>query len=631
MSGQPPPEPAPAAPDAEPSGPTGPPASGWTAPPPPPERPGSMLRWIVVAVVAILIAALLGTVVWFAAQRPAGAPAYLPADTAAYAELRLDLTGGQADRAADFLGHFPGFADRATLEAKLDDALDRLVGEMTERRYSYTGDLKPWFNGQLALALAVPPDEEAAEPGSAEPEALWVIGVRDRAAARTVVERVLAEGEEAERPAYRTEEYRGATIWSREPGAPRAEPPGLPSPLGDLPIPLPEPGRGGRPDGGLALTDDALLLGTHLEAVRAALDRRAGAAPRLSDAPAFGDAISGLRQDRIGLFWFSGEQLRRLLEHSAGPLPLPTPVATASPPGGELPEQVVGTLHLESDRIVAEVWAEPPGRDEPPTPHESGLAGRVPAGTLVYIEVHAFGGTIGEAIAGLKAQPGFAEEGGPELEQFEALLGARFEEYLDWVGDTAIAGWLEEDEPTAGLVATVIDSDAAEARLRQLGALLRLGGLATDAPIRVDDEEHAGTMITTLTVEAGAAALMELPEGFSVSWAATDELFVLSPDPDFVRSVLDGPPADSLADSERFRAGLALVGGPATTGLSYVDLAGVRAAVGETLPVPERDRYEREIEPYLEPFDVLIAAGVADGERLVSRTVLTVAETRSQE
>ena len=81
----------------------------------------------------------------------------MPTDSVAYGELRLDLPGDQRQNVGAFLSKFPGFADQAALDTKLDEVLDRLVGEGSQNKQSYTKDVKPWFGGQLGFAMGPHP------------------------------------------------------------------------------------------------------------------------------------------------------------------------------------------------------------------------------------------------------------------------------------------------------------------------------------------------------------------------------------------------------------------------------------------------------------------------------------------
>ena len=85
----------------------------------------------------------------------------MPAGSTAYAEVRLDLPGDQRAAAGAFLSKFPGFADQAALETKLDETLDRLIGDASSGSTSYTADIKPWFDGELAFSVGPIPGVSA--------------------------------------------------------------------------------------------------------------------------------------------------------------------------------------------------------------------------------------------------------------------------------------------------------------------------------------------------------------------------------------------------------------------------------------------------------------------------------------
>jgi hypothetical protein len=85
---------------------------------------------------------------------------------------------------------------------------------------------------------------------------------------------------------------------------------------------------------------------------------------------------------------------------------------------------------------------------------------------------------------------------------------------------------------------------------------------------------------------------------------------------DFVASVLDAGPGHSLADDARFKALLGRVGSENITA-SFVDIAAIRRLVeplGKSAAKPDEWAfYEKEIQPYLTPFDAVVSATRKDG------------------
>ena len=90
-------------------------------------------------------------------------------------------------RSASSSRKFPGFADQAALETKLDEVLDQLVDEATSDKQTYTADIKPWFDGELAFSVGPLPGPHGArrEPRSAATSrALLLLSVKDAALAQ---------------------------------------------------------------------------------------------------------------------------------------------------------------------------------------------------------------------------------------------------------------------------------------------------------------------------------------------------------------------------------------------------------------------------------------------------------------
>ena len=88
---------------------------------------------------------------------------------------------------AQFLSKFPGFADQAALDSKLDEVLDRLIGDGTKGKQTFTKDIKPWFDGQLAFAVGPLPAMTGgdAQDAAKDAHALVLASVKDEALARS--------------------------------------------------------------------------------------------------------------------------------------------------------------------------------------------------------------------------------------------------------------------------------------------------------------------------------------------------------------------------------------------------------------------------------------------------------------
>src|SRR5688572_9868628 len=89
---------------------------------PPARAQGSRLRWFgaVGVVVLVLLASMAVALALTGASSTAVVTGYVPAGSEMYGEVRLDLPGDQKKEIGEFLSAFPGFADQAALDTKLD-------------------------------------------------------------------------------------------------------------------------------------------------------------------------------------------------------------------------------------------------------------------------------------------------------------------------------------------------------------------------------------------------------------------------------------------------------------------------------------------------------------------------------
>ncbi|CAN5490445.1 hypothetical protein BH20CHL6_BH20CHL6_02620 [soil metagenome] len=585
-----------------------------------PTRGGGRLRWVVALLATVLVVAVGAAVVLLAGRStPGTALAYLPPDTVLYADARLDFPGDQRERLGDILARFPGFDDQANIETKIDEALDQLF-ERTGAGYSYTADIKPWFGGELAVGLIEYPETQPApdfneddpfggfEP--APPRLLAFASVTDRAAAQGMLDELL-EKARAEDVPVATRDHRGTTIYT-----------------------VGETDGEGSPASGVvefALTDDTMIVGATVGDVAAALDRNVDGGESLGASEAFNDAVERLPADRIGTVYLEGEAYRAQVREQ-----LPDGV-----PGGALvehllanfPDRFVGALTVGSDRIVVETVSRLPEGGARQPVRESGLPARVPEDAMLYVEARDVGANVGALVRALTEDESFAETVGPQFEEIEDLIGTPLEDYLDWLGDSAVFVTVRNDQPVVAIVANTVDEETGRNRLRQLTAFAQqaAGGLGG---LEVETDDYGGVEITTIAPSFGA--LGDPAEGgppSSVAYAFDQGLFVLGLGDEVVKAVLDQGPEGSLAQNERFSQALEAIGGPATSGITFIDVAALRTAAeaqlnDEMLPIgeEERDRYQQEIKPYLEPFDLFISGTVAAGEDDISRSHLVLVD-----
>ena len=226
------------------------------------------MRRLVVALTALLamtgLAVVAGYLLLFAAVADRAARA-TPADAALYVKIYLQPSSGQKLNLLGLVSHLPGFRDDATLEEKIQEVAQRLLGEIG---INYAGNLRPWLGGQLAVAVAVP------DQAGASPQLLALAEVRDPVSARTGVPLLMARNGVT----YVPETYRGEHAMMSD---------GI----------------------SYALLDDLLLVADTPHRLRAALDANADTIPSLADLPAFGEAMRTIPADHLASLYVNLGQL----------------------------------------------------------------------------------------------------------------------------------------------------------------------------------------------------------------------------------------------------------------------------------------------------------------------------------
>ena len=590
-----------------PTTPVAPPTSGTI-------KPRSRARWFgALGVVAfVVIGSIAVGLVLTGASPSATVTGYVPANSVMYGEVRLDLPGDQRAQIGAFLSKFPGFADQAALDTKFDEVLDRLLSDGTDGQQTFTRDIKPWFDGELAFAAGpLPTDAALGDPAAAAgaARALVLLSIKDEALARAWFTDAMSKaGATGTKDSYQGTEL---TVFS------------------DATMP--------NAQGAFALVGGKVAIAGDLTSVKAAIDTK-GAGAFATDARVKA-ATAAAVGDHVGFMFID---LRSLLNSA---LAMSQSVASAPPVSAAMlalvPEWATFRLRVEGDALLMDGAmpnvAGAPGPDEN---RANGVASWAPTSTLVLAAGNDAGASVLEAVALYRKDPALADA-------FKSIDGAAgivggLDAALGWMGDTGLVITQGADAPEGGIVS--IPTDAAKARqlLTTLRSFATLAG--GQLGITVRDEDHNGVPITIIDLGsaqdllglAGAfggqplptdPSTMPLPTGsIEIAYAATDQVVVLGSGPSFVKSILDAGAGDSLADDARFK-GLVSRVGATHTGVSFVDIAAIRGVMegflSEATPA-QRSEYEESIKPFLVPFDAFIAAGVGGDELDAQHAIITV-------
>jgi Protein of unknown function (DUF3352) len=573
----------------------------------------SRMRWFAaIGVIALVVAGSAAAALMLTGASPAATVmGYVPSDSVMYGEIRLDLPGDQKREIGEFLSKFPGFADQAALDTKLDEVLDRLVSDATDGEQTFSADIKPWFDGEMAVAVGPLPDAAALtdpESVAADGRALVLLSIKDEALARAWFDGVMAESGATGVP----ETYEGVelTIFA-------------------------EPEMAGA-QAAFAIVGGKVAMAGDVTSVKAAIDTNGDAG--LSDDPAFSAAADAMDGDHVGLFYVDIDALMDAaleLSQQSGDTPQVSESMLAL-----VPDWAAFRLRVEGDALVMDGAmphnASAPGPD---TNRANGVADWAPPATIVLAAGNDLGATLLEMIELYRSDPAMGEfftgldEGAGMLGGVDAVLG--------WMGDAGLVISQDGDAFEGGLVVLPTDADAASQLLTTIRSFATLGGGAQGITVR--DEDYNGATITIidlgsaqdLAAMAGAlgglptdpSTTSGLPEGnIEIAYAATGDVVVLGSGPDFVKSVLDAGAGASLADESRYRDLVARVG-TEHTGVTFVDITAIRGVLEGFLgdmPAADRAEYEESIKPFLTPFDAFVAATTVGGELDSQHTVITV-------
>ncbi len=552
--------------------------SGSAAAATPVSRPAGRigLRWAIALVVVAVVVSASAAGAWFLAGRSGAATlaGWMPADTVAYGEVRLDLPGDQRQQLGNFLAHFPGFADQSILDDKLAETWDRLIRQATDGRHDFSSEIRPWFGGEIAAGVVKLP-EPSVDGSTHDASGLVAIASKDDAAALAWLKKVSTEGSSA----IRTETYAGGDLLVDDQGA-------------------------------AAVRDGALLLGD-ATSVKAAIDR--AGANGLPTVERFRTAISNVDDSRLGLVYVD---LRRYLDWALG---LARSAGATIPPTlvGTLPDWLAGSIRADGDALTVRGAMPHVTAAAVESNASSTLTSHIPASALAVVDLNDVGATLMKAIDTARTSAGSAgADAFAQLDRAVGLVGG-WPAAAGWIGEAAFVADRDGTQPTGGLLIAPKDQAAANRLASQVRGFLELAGGSSGITSR--EEQHAGTTVTIVGLPQAAGTPLS-----EVAFALTDGLAAIGPTA-WVERVLDTDRASSLAADARFSAALGRVD-ERHVGLMYANLAAIRSLVESAMAAgpDERARYEREVRPYLLPFDVVVSTSTVSNDVDHSQTVVIV-------
>jgi hypothetical protein len=544
----------------------------------------SRWRWAVVGLATVLVVGLLGAVFVLAGPKT-GAPStvarYAPSNTAGYLELRQDLPGDQHNLLAQLMSHFPGFADQAAFDQKIDETFQSL-SERSDGAVSWQDDIKPWFGGDIGLfSSTLNP-----RPGT-PPSMTFAFTVKNgqKAALEGWLTPLVGAG-------WQQVTYEGQTLWSGQ-----------------------FPGSATRVS--LTWSDEALVLSARIEDLEAALDARADRAPGLADDQYFLQQLAALHADRLGTFYFDGRALAQEMRDQMGVLPgLDTTDAMLD----AIAIRVLGEVRAESDHLAFTMRTERAANSNaPPLPanRSTDLAELAPHDALFYAEVRDVGQNISFYIEQTLLPLASAGSAPFDLSAIQQMLGVPPQDFFDFIVDASVSYSGFAGAPDFGLVATVDDNAIATARVNKIVSLLH-AAMQFGGGVTFDQEQHGAASLTVITVNGGFEGAPETSVAISVTGGR-----LLIGTHDFVIGVLDRTRDQSLAARPEYQAALT-AGGAANAGVVFVDIAAAISAYETLVPADMRVDYDLNQGPFLAPLSHLAMITTTEAGQQVNHVFLYV-------
>lgn len=554
-----------------------------------PAAPGrSRARWLIGGGIAVAAVAALALGATLLGARPLPeALRYVPTDSAVVVELRPELPGDQRQHLGNFLAHFPGFDDQSILDLKIDESLDRLIGESSGGAVDYATQVKPLLEGPMALSMSTDGLRDMASGDS--PGGFLVVATTEGDVTCDAVFGSTTAGET----------HRGVDVTVV--------------------------------DGSRVLScsvhDRFVLIGS-ADAIRAAIDARLDG-EGIDRNETYRTAREALEGDQLATIFADGEALSAVIEDAYQGL------GQANPAAGLVSEWIIAGVRVVDDALVLD--AHGPAVEQTlasgaPTFAQAGksrFAEILPAGTLGYLEVHGIGALLEEGLASMRADPAQAEA----LEALEAGLAmvGGTENLISWMEELGVAVLPAGDTIGGAILIRGTDAKAAEGRVTQIRNLLVLAAIGTDITLR--DADHGGVTITTVDL-GDVSALLEGLGGLDgpgsagdarleFSFAVRDELVVIAYGEGVVERILDSEAGSSLASTPTYKRAVELAG--ATNDLQvYVALDAIVASAGQFLPADAFATWNADIKPYLEHLAGAAWASTNVATTNRSRFVLTV-------
>ncbi len=494
-----------------------------------------------------------------------GASRMMPADTPLYVGMSLNL-----QNQAGYQNLKTIYLDRPDVQ----DALDQLMADFeAETLLNFEEDIQPWLGTEAALAFSSITDLEGFE----SPEILLALSTRDVAASEAFLEKLRTQEAEDGRPLEQGE-YQGVTYWFYEPESEF-----------DTPTYA-------------AIFNDFVVWATSQQAFFNAVDRVKSGGESLADSGNFQAVMEALPNNGALFTFFDWGAIADLVLQQT-PMELQPEqlaqleafqsigIALTLQPNGV---QVDTAIHFDSEKLTESVRA---AFDRPTTSNQ--ILNRIPANAIGFFNSNDLRDIWQQVREGLAANPDFEQQ----VADLEDEIGLDLDEDIfSWMTGEftlVVTEALPADEfapPIGGYVLIgTEDMDLAQDKVAKLADVL-----GQEMFFEFDSWTIGGHEMQVLTDPA--------TESIMGGYGFWDNYFVAGYLEDALAATFAAPD-NPITNSTYFKGVSARLPG-INYGYFYVDIDAVQRLVESEMSEFEREDYENNIRPFIDP---LRAFGVASG------------------
>jgi len=453
------------------------------------------------------------------------AAALAPATTAVYVNVYLQPSAGQQMNLDELIGRLPGFADAATLDEKVDQAVQNLLGGTG---IDYREQVKPWLGNQVAIA---------GWPAAGYPTVVTsvvIAEVKDRVAAEAAAGDLVTEGSAT----FTAQTYEGTLIQVSDTAA-------------------------------YAFVGQMLVMGETSSGIEAVIHAE-GSGEALADRADFRSTMADLPADHLASVFVDLAGIAEATDTAEQ-------LAAVSTAGAALVAERDG-LRLSGSAPFDAQAAAPSSRagfalGSQPT----SLVDWMPDDTIAELVVFGLRGALEDAEAAAGSAPAGEELTGA-LDSIRALaafgfgidLDADVLPLLDREVGVALTGIDETGTPSGQLLLRPEDPQAAEAALDRLVSGLMASGV--DAQV----ESVSGVDVTVIT----------LPDIGDVAYAVSDGIIILGLGSEGVVAAIEAHASgQTLSASDAYTRTFEVAGERAGNEV-YVDIGAIANLLGADLDLP---------------------------------------------